>query len=299
MKDFANFIVEDKDPNEYDNEGEMAKSQLRTVMSAAEDLMNLLDDEDNLPEWAQGKITKAVDYLDSVRDYMTSEAQDDLDEQFEELEEAVKLSKVKFKSGDSPNKQLSTAIKKLKELKVVSSKGNRDASILKQVIKRDLANIEKAEERASKIIERASKEVNQLFDYINRDKHLLEAKDTQLDEQFEEAFDYFLTDEDIDEAIVESIKIPTDIAKRIPGVKGMLYKKALRYYLDWRKKNPGQGQQGLVKVAKILRVDPKELNILLHNLVNKGKLPKHLAVTDPDTPIGRFKFDNRAGFLQK
>ena len=197
MKDFANFIAEDKDPNEYDNEGEMAKSQLRTVMSAAEDLMNLLDDEDNLPEWAQGKITKAVDYLDSVRDYMTSEAQDDLDE------------------------------------------------------------------------------------------------------QFEEAFEYFLTDEDIDEAIVESINIPTDIAKRIPGVKGMLYKKALRYYLDWRKKNPGQGQQGLVKVAKILRVDPKELNILLWNLVNKGKLPKHLAVTDPDTPIGRFKFDNKAGFLQK
>ena len=197
MKDFANFIAEDKDPNEYDNEGEMAKSQLRTVMSAAEDLMNLLDDEDNLPEWAQGKITKAVDYLDSVRDYMASEAQDDLDE------------------------------------------------------------------------------------------------------QFEEAFEYFLTDEDIDEAIVESIKIPTDIAKRIPGVKGMLYKKALRYYLDWRKKNPGQGQQGLVKVAKLLRVDPKELNILLHNLVNKGKLPKHLAVTDPDTPINRLKFDNKAGFLQR
>jgi len=197
MKDFANFIAEDKDPNEYDNEGEMAKSQLRTVMSAAEDLMNLLDDEDNLPEWAQGKITKAVDYLDSVRDYMTSEAQDDLDE------------------------------------------------------------------------------------------------------QFEEAFEYFLTDEDIDEAIVESINIPTDIAKRIPGVKGMLYKKALRYYLDWRKKNPGQGHQGLVKVAKLLRVDPKELNILLHNLVNKGKLPKHLAVTDPDTPINRLKFDNKAGFLQR
>lgn len=197
MKDFANFIAEDKDPNEYDNEGEMAKTKLRTAVDAAEDLMNLLDDEDNLPEWAQGKITKAVDYLDSVRDYMTSEAQDDLDE------------------------------------------------------------------------------------------------------QFEEAFEYFLTDEDIDEAIVESIKIPTDIAKKIPGVKGMLYKKALRYYLDWRKKNPGQGQQGLVKVAKILRVDPKELNILLHNLVNKGKLPKHLAVSDPDMPINRLRFDNKAGFLQR
>ena len=85
MKDFLNFISEDKDPNEYDNEGEMAKGQLRTVVSAAEELMDLLGDEDNLPEWAQGKITKAVDYLDSVRDYMASEAQDDLDEQFDSV----------------------------------------------------------------------------------------------------------------------------------------------------------------------------------------------------------------------
>ena len=61
-----------------------------------------------------------------------------------------------------------------------------------------------------------------------------------------------LTDEDIDQAIEESINIPTDIAKKIPGVKGMLYKKALRYYLDWRKKNPGQGSMGLAKIARQL-----------------------------------------------
>ena len=57
--------------------------------------------------------------------------------------------------------------------------------------------------------------------------------------------------------------------------------------------------QGLVKVAKILRVDPEELNILLWNLINKGKLPKHLAVSDPNIPINRLKFDNKAGFLQR
>jgi hypothetical protein len=34
-------------------------------------------------------------------------------------------------------------------------------------------------------------------------------------------------------------------------------------------------------------------------LINKGKLPKHLAVSDPDTPIGRLKIDNKAGFLQR
>jgi len=83
MKDFLNFISEDKDPNEYDNEGEMAKGQLRTVVSAAEELMDLLDDEDNLPEWAQNKITKAVDYLDSVRDYMKSDAEKDVNEHFQ------------------------------------------------------------------------------------------------------------------------------------------------------------------------------------------------------------------------
>ena len=79
MKNFSEYVVENKDPNEYDNEGEMAEGQLRTV----EDLIDLIEDEDNLPEWAQSKITKAVDYLDSVRDYMKSDAEKDVNEQFE------------------------------------------------------------------------------------------------------------------------------------------------------------------------------------------------------------------------
>lgn len=63
---------DDKDPNEYDQEGEMAKTQLQTIMRNAQDLMNLLEDDDNLPEWVQNKITKASDYLDSATDYMKS-----------------------------------------------------------------------------------------------------------------------------------------------------------------------------------------------------------------------------------
>ena len=90
LKAFSTFVVEQKDPNEYDQEGEMAENQLRTIIDAAEDLIDLLEDDDNLPEWAQNKITKAVDYLDSVRDYMLSDAageedddeEDDLDEAF-------------------------------------------------------------------------------------------------------------------------------------------------------------------------------------------------------------------------
>jgi hypothetical protein len=59
--------------DEYDNEGGMALSQLRTAKSAVEDLMSSIKEMDNLPEWVQSKLTKAVDYMDSVRDYMASE----------------------------------------------------------------------------------------------------------------------------------------------------------------------------------------------------------------------------------
>lgn len=75
MKTFKDFR-EAKDPNEYDQEGDMAKTQLKTMMDAAQELSDMLGDDDNLPEWVQNKITKATDYIDSVRDYLKSEADD-------------------------------------------------------------------------------------------------------------------------------------------------------------------------------------------------------------------------------
>ena len=50
------------------------------MMSAAKELENMLGDNDNLPEWVQSKITKATDYIDSVRDYLKSERDDDDDD---------------------------------------------------------------------------------------------------------------------------------------------------------------------------------------------------------------------------
>jgi hypothetical protein len=64
---------------EYDNEGDMAKDQLFTIADAAEEIHDMLEDDTNLPEWAQNKITKAADYLDSVRDYLAAEMVDDDD----------------------------------------------------------------------------------------------------------------------------------------------------------------------------------------------------------------------------
>ena len=69
-------IREQKDPGEYDQEGDMAKTQLRTIIDAAKELHDMLGKDDNLPEWVQNKITKATDYIDSARDYLKSEKAD-------------------------------------------------------------------------------------------------------------------------------------------------------------------------------------------------------------------------------
>lgn len=70
----------DKDPNEYDNEGSMMKDQLDIVMDAADEIYDMVDDNENLPEWCQNKITKAADYVDSVRDYLMSQKKDKSDD---------------------------------------------------------------------------------------------------------------------------------------------------------------------------------------------------------------------------
>ena len=64
------------DKGEYDQEGDMAKDQLHTLVKAAKELHGILADDDNLPEWVQSKITKALDYINSANDYMDQEKHD-------------------------------------------------------------------------------------------------------------------------------------------------------------------------------------------------------------------------------
>ena len=66
--------IKDKfDIGEYDQEGDMAKSDLRSIISNAQKLHDMIDDADNLPEWVQSKITIAEDYISTVTNYMTAE----------------------------------------------------------------------------------------------------------------------------------------------------------------------------------------------------------------------------------
>jgi hypothetical protein len=70
---------EAKDVNEYDQEGDMAKSDLRSIMANAKRVHDMLEDSDNLPEWVQSKITKAEDYMSTVANYLSAEMSEEVD----------------------------------------------------------------------------------------------------------------------------------------------------------------------------------------------------------------------------
>jgi hypothetical protein len=86
-------VREEKDPNEYDKEGEMMKNQLRQICSANEKLMKMVGDDDNLPEWVQNKVTKATDYIRSVRDYLEAENNDDDEKEMDEAKRTVTIDR--------------------------------------------------------------------------------------------------------------------------------------------------------------------------------------------------------------
>jgi len=66
-------VKEAKEKTEYDYEGDMARGQLQSIIMNAQRVHDMLEDNDNLPEWVQSKITLAEDYISTVSNYMASE----------------------------------------------------------------------------------------------------------------------------------------------------------------------------------------------------------------------------------
>jgi len=114
--------IDPADHGEYDREGEMAKQQMHTIMTAAKKLHSMLADDENLPEWVQKKITLAKDYIDSATDYMASRDAED-DEQTALGEKAVSKSQRKAagiahaaKKGEVPKSELRGASKEMAKM---------------------------------------------------------------------------------------------------------------------------------------------------------------------------------------
>jgi hypothetical protein len=54
------------------------------------------------------------------------------------------------------------------------------------------------------------------------------------------------------------------------------YEKAVRLFLDMRKKNPGQANRNLHKVAQMTNLDIRTIDKVLRDMVKSGAMPKHL-----------------------
>jgi len=56
-----------------DDEGRMAKSQLYKIAKYASELYKMMDDDTQLDAWVQAKLTKACDYVGTVKHYLEGE----------------------------------------------------------------------------------------------------------------------------------------------------------------------------------------------------------------------------------
>ena len=68
--------VDIRDQGEYDQEGDMAKDTIKTVMRHAQALSRVLGDNDNLPEWVQSKLSKIEGMMISIDEYMQNQEDD-------------------------------------------------------------------------------------------------------------------------------------------------------------------------------------------------------------------------------
>lgn len=94
-----------EDKGEYDYEGDMAMSQLKSIITNAKRLHDKLKPDSNLPEWVQNKITLAEDYILTAANYIEGEIS-------EEMKPYVKAAQKKFdmqgKAQETGKKQAGT-----------------------------------------------------------------------------------------------------------------------------------------------------------------------------------------------
>lgn len=67
-----------KSDNAEPDEGQMAQGDVRSIMAMAKKIDEMVNEQTDLPEWAQAKITKAQDYLTSVTQHLSHPGEDEM-----------------------------------------------------------------------------------------------------------------------------------------------------------------------------------------------------------------------------
>lgn len=99
-----------KEKQEYDYEGDMAMSQLKSIIANAQRMHDMLKVDTNLPEWVQSKITLAEDYISTASNYLQGEMSEEV--QIDELSGATLGSYVaKSRKDEKARKEHGIAVR--------------------------------------------------------------------------------------------------------------------------------------------------------------------------------------------
>jgi hypothetical protein len=133
------------DQGEYGYEGDMAMSQLKSIIRNAKGLHDLLEPQTDLPEWVQSKITLAADYIQTAADYWRSEKEEGMSESMVDTakEKAERLlgGPVKTKSSAIGGKGQPTNLRNLtSRLATKAMKAGKSMSEEKLNMYRNMAN---------------------------------------------------------------------------------------------------------------------------------------------------------------
>ena len=111
-----------KEKQEYDYEGDMAMSQLKSIIANAQRMHDMLKVDTNLPEWVQSKITLAEDYITTASNYMQGEMKEDVDSYADAL---IKRNKQNLNKGHVVNAARIAGVDDKKLMAAVNKKVGR------------------------------------------------------------------------------------------------------------------------------------------------------------------------------
>ena len=153
-------VKEAKEKTEYDYEGDMARGQLQSIINNAQRVHDMLEDNDNLPEWVQSKITLAEDYISTVSNYLMSEVDESVEESASSRLMTMMKSKQLIKNPPKiPTPQERKAEQEKDKKPVSESDAAYGASLRAKEEKRKMSNISGADKsKLSSIVSMLSRE---------------------------------------------------------------------------------------------------------------------------------------------
>jgi len=148
-------------PGEFDNEGDMAKGQLHTIIRHAEELERVLADKENLPEWVQEKLGQIKGMMTTVADYIETEHERNTEQQTgQEFHPGEQDAEVEIAERSTSKKQARTMAAAAHDPKFAKKVG----------IKQDVAKEFNKADTGTKQLSQAMKEKNKSEESNKEDK---------------------------------------------------------------------------------------------------------------------------------